>query len=173
MSDSEWETVKDKLRELVDQARIITNVTGELESAMAQGEVVAVEAWNDSYNNLIWDEQFTDSVEYMQPKDQKIFSWVCGFALSSTAGKDAPMEKAYALIDSGLSIGASQFLIEDWGYAPANADGFSVASEEALELIIVDTSDVDAWLANTIFQEVMPNLDKIVEEWELIRAKVD
>ena len=172
MSDSEWETVKDKLRELVDQARIITNVTGELESAMAQGEVVAVEAWNDSYNNLIWDEQFTDSVEYMQPKDQKIFSWVCGFALSSTAGKDAPMEKAYALIDSGLSIGAAQFLIEDWGYAPANADGFSVASEEALELIIVDTSDVDAWLANTIFQEVMPNLDKIVEEWELIRAKV-
>ena len=42
-----------------------------------------------------------------------------------------------------------------------------------IELIIVDTSDVDAWLANTIFQEVMPNLDKIVEEWELIRAKVD
>jgi hypothetical protein len=64
-------------------------------------------------------------------------------------------------------------LIEDWGYAPSNADGFGVASEEALELIIVDTSDVDAWLANTIFQETMPNLDKIVEEWELIRAKVD
>jgi len=173
MTDSEWETVKVKLRELVDQARIITNVTGELESAMAQGEVVAVEAWNDSYNNLIWDEQFTDPVEYMQPIDQKIFSWVCGFALSSTAGNEAPIEKAYALIDSGLSIQAAQFLIEDWGYAPANADGFGVASEEALELIIVDTSDVDAWLANTIFQEVMPNLDKIVEEWELIRAKVD
>ena len=29
-------------------------------------------------------------------------------------------------------------------------------------------------LANTIFQEAtMPNLEKIVEEWELIRAKVD
>ena len=48
MTDSEWEKVKDKLRALVDQARMITNVTGELESAMAQGEVVAVEAWNDS-----------------------------------------------------------------------------------------------------------------------------
>ena len=73
---------------------MITNVTGELESAMALGEVVAVEAWNDSYNNLIWDEQFTDPVEYILPKDLKIFSWVCGFALSSTAGNDAPIEKA-------------------------------------------------------------------------------
>ena len=65
------------------------------------------------------------------------------------------------------------FGLRYWGYAPSNADGFGVASEEALELIIVDTSDVDAWLANTIFQETMPNLEKIVEEWELIRAKVD
>ena len=173
MTDSEWEKVKVKMIALVDQARIITNVTGELESAMAQREVVAVEAWNDSFNNLIWDEEFTDSIEYMQPKDQKIFSWVCGFALSSTAGGEVPIEKAYALIDSGLSIGAAQFLIEDWGYAPANTDGFGVASEEALELIIVDISDIDAWLANTIFQEAnIPNFEKVVEEWELIRAKV-
>ena len=157
----------------MDQARLITNVTGELENAMAQGEVVAIEAWNDSYNNLIWDEAFNDPIEYMQPKDQKIFSWVCGFALSSTAGTDVSMDKAYALIDSGLSVGAAQFLIEDWGYAPANADGYGVADPEALELMIVDTSDVDAWLGNTIFQEVMPNLDQIVEEWELIRAGVE
>ena len=173
MTDSEWEKVKVKMIALVDQARIITKVTGELESAMAQREVVAVEAWNDSFNNLIWDEEFTDSIEYMQPKDQKIFSWVCGFALSSTAGGEVPIEKAYALIDSGLSIGAAKFLIEDWGYAPSNTDGFGVASEEALELIIVDISDIDAWLANTIFQEAnIPNFEKVVEEWELIRAKV-
>ena len=105
-----------------------------------------------AYNNLIWDEQFTDSVlNTCNLKIRKIFSWVCGFALSSTAGGEVPIEKAYALIDAGLSIGASQFLIEDWGYAPSNADGFGVASEEALELIIVDTSDVDAWLSQYHF----------------------
>ena len=37
----------------------------------------------------------------------------------------------------------------------------------------IDISDIDAWLANTIFQEAnIPNFEKVVEEWELIRAKV-
>ena len=164
MSDADWLKVQAKLKEVVANSRMVTSDPTTIQQAFASGELVAAMTWNDTYT-LMKGEGL--NVKYMrEPKDQKIFTWVCGFSLNS---KSNNVEKAYDIINDSLDMGASKYLITDWGYGTANSAAYNeFTAEEMAEMEM--PADIPSFLQGTTFQVRIPNKDKVVQVWEEIRA---
>jgi spermidine/putrescine transport system substrate-binding protein len=162
MSPAEWETVKGKLREFVGSARFISSDETSLSQGLASGEVVAAITWNQTHAAL---KKEGKPVAYMNPPGG-MFTYVCGMVLHAESKN---IEKAYALIDSGISAEAMKYQLEELNNGPANTTIFNDYTDEQLKQMGF-VRDVKAFLESGTFQVRLKNKEEIVKFWSEIRG---
>ena len=122
MSDEEFQKAADYLRAVHPNVRFYWSDAGQLDQAVASGEVTLGWGWNQSELNLIWNE--TPAV-MMRDVDKGIATWVCGYVhLKSAKQSD---EQVYDMLNALSSAASGKYIIESWGYAHANEDAFAQA----------------------------------------------
>jgi len=162
MSDDDWKKVQAKLREFVAAARFITSDDTSLSQGLASGEVVAAITWNQTHAAL---KKEGKPVAYMNPPGG-MFTYVCGFVLHAESKK---LDKAYALIDSGLSPQAQKHQLDELANGPANTTIFNDYTDEQLKEKGY-TRDVEGFLKSGTFQVRLKNKDEIVKFWTELRG---
>ncbi|HEY1837818.1 MAG TPA: extracellular solute-binding protein [Rhizomicrobium sp.] len=162
MAPDQWEKVQDKLREVVQQTRTITSDDTDLAQGLASGEIVAAMTWRITYATL---HREGKPVAYMNPPGG-IFTYVCGLVMHKDTKNVA---KALALIDSGLSDEASQYMIDHIGDMPANEAILSKLPDKTFEDLGLNR-DVEKLLKSGIFQQRLRNKEEIVNAWTEIRS---
>jgi spermidine/putrescine transport system substrate-binding protein len=162
MTPEQWKLVQDKLREFVANARFISSDETSLSQALASGEVVAAITWNQTHAAL---KRENKPVAYMNPPGG-MFTYVCGMVLHAESKN---LEKAYALIDSGIAPGAMTYQLEQLNNGPANMSIFANYTDEQLAKMGF-VRDVKSFLEAGTFQVRLKNKDEIVKFWTEIRG---
>lgn len=162
MSAQDWETVQGKLREFVANARFISSDETSLSQGLASGEVVAAITWNQTHASL---KREGKPVAFMNPPGG-MFTYVCGLVVHAEAKN---LEKAYAVIDSGLSAQAMKYQLDQLNNGPANTTIFADYTDEQLKEINF-SRDVEGFLNAGTFQVRLKNKDDIVKFWTEIRG---
>jgi spermidine/putrescine transport system substrate-binding protein len=162
MTPEQWTTLQGKLREFVENARFISSDETSLSQGLASGEVVAAITWNQTHAALKKDGK---AVGYMNPPGG-MFTYVCGMVLHAESKN---LDKAYALIDSGISKTAMKYQLEELHNGPANITIFEDYTDDQLkEMGFV--RDVESFLKAGTFQVRLKNKDEIVKFWTEIRG---
>jgi len=162
MTPAQYDQVKAKLRDLIKQTRTVTSDDTALAQGLASGELVAAMTWRATYASL---HREGKPVAYMRPPGG-IFTFVCGLVMHKDPSDEA---KAYALIDSSLSDAAALYTIEHIGDGPANETVLGKVPDKVFTDIGMPR-DVETFLKSGIFQERLPDKDKLVNDWTEIRA---
>ena len=163
MSEDQWTEVQAKLRELIANDSIITTDQSTIAQGLTSGDLIAAITWSDSWATL---KNEGVEVGFMNPADTGRFTYVCGFVLHKDAKN---IEKAYTLMDSGLSQEAAKYLVVEYSNGSANSDAMSKLTDEELNGAGLPR-DVEAFLSTGTFQVRLPNKDGIVKTWADIRA---
>lgn len=162
-------TVEDiaKLKEVMAKQRPLLRMytvdMTSLQQAMAAGEIVAAEAWNDAYAGL---KKEGVPVKYMFNPKEGISTWAVCLVLN----KDAPnVDKAYDVINSITSPEAGAFWIENKGFGHSNKEAYEKATDEQLEAAGLPR-DPDEVLKGGVFQSRMENEDLVTKMFEEMKA---
>jgi spermidine/putrescine transport system substrate-binding protein len=162
MDDAGWRRVEAKLRQLVGQVRFVASDDTSLAQGLASGELVAAMSWRIVYRTL---KAQGKPVAFMNPPGG-VFTYVCGLVIARNTANYA---KALALIDSSLSDAASDYTIRKIGDVPANSSVLAKEPDSVFASLGLPR-DVDRLLRQGIFQQPLPNKQKIVAAWSDIRA---
>ncbi len=165
MTDAEFEAASDYLRAVHQNVRFYWSDAGQLDQAIASGEVIMGWGWNQSELNLIWNE--TPAV-MMRDVDRGIATWVCGYVHPTSS--TAPTDQIYDMLDALTTAASGQYIIESWGYAHSNAEAFEIADQELIATY--GFSDVDSFFEDSLFFDaVTPELEaRMLREFERIKA---
>lgn len=166
LKEDEYDKVAEVMRELRANARFIWSDPGQLEQAVASGEVDVAWSWPNSYASLV---KQNVPVNYMLEPKEGIVTWLCGFAIPTNAG--APEEQIYDFIDALESPEAGQALVVNFGYGHANAKALELVEQERLENLGLagDPAEIveNGNLMGPMSEE---QRQRIVEMWTLIKA---
>ncbi len=165
MSDAEFQAASDFLRAIHQNVRFYWSDAGQLDQALASGEVVMGWGWNQSELNLIWNET---PAKMMRDVDKGIATWVCGYVhLKSATQSD---EQVYDMLNALSAEASGKYIIESWGYAHSNADAFKSADQSLIETY--GFADVDSFFDGSLFFDaVTPELEvRMLKEFERIKA---
>jgi spermidine/putrescine transport system substrate-binding protein len=162
MTPEQWKLVQDKLRELVANARMITSDETSLSQALASGEIVAAITWNQTHRSL---KREGKPVAFMNPPGG-MFTYLCGMVLHAETKK---LEKAYALIDSGISKAAMKYQLDELGNGPANTSILADYTDEQLKEMGM-SRDVKKFIESGTFQVRLKNKDEILKFWTDVRG---
>jgi spermidine/putrescine transport system substrate-binding protein len=164
MTDAQWQTVQGRLRALVPQLRVISADNATLEQGLASGELVAAMSWRTTFAHLNREHK---PVAYLTPPGG-IFTYVCGLVMH----KDTPNEeKALALIDAGIADDAAVFMVTKIGDEPANTEAMKQVPDAVYQNLQIPR-DLDTFLKSGIFQQPLPNKERIVTAWTEIKSGV-
>jgi spermidine/putrescine transport system substrate-binding protein len=162
MTPEQWTMVQGKLREFVANARFISSDETSLSQGLASGEVVAAITWNQTHAAL---KREGKPVAYMNPPGG-MFTYLCGMVLHAESKN---IEKAYALIDSGISPAAMKYQLEELNNGPANMSIFADYTDDQLKQMGF-VRDVKAFIESGTFQVRLKNKEEIVKFWTEIRG---
>ncbi|MFT5341638.1 MAG: spermidine/putrescine transport system substrate-binding protein [Paracoccaceae bacterium] len=165
MSDEEFQKASDFLRRLHKNIRFYWSDAGQLDQALASGEVTMGWGWNQSELNLIWNET---PAAMMRDTDKGIATWVCGYVILKSATQSE--EQIYDMLNALSDEASGKYIIESWGYAHSNADAFNSADQDLIK--IYGFADLDSFFANSLFFDaVEPTLEgKMLKEYERIKS---
>ncbi|MEY4695872.1 MAG: hypothetical protein RIT14_300 [Pseudomonadota bacterium] len=162
VTDEQFTAAADWLRSVHPNVRAYWADPAELSQLMATGEVLVSWSWNDGVA-LLQAEDFP--VGFQRMATEGASTWYCGFVNM----KDGPgsEDKAYDFINSVLSHGSAQALLDSLGYAHSNTAAMAEVSAEQLKAAYVDPVD-GTLLAQT---PVSPEFrEKMIQEFENIKA---
>ena len=162
MTPAQWEKVKAKLREVIQNVRFVSSDDTQLAQGLASGEIVAAMSWRVTYATL---HKEGKPVAYMNPPGG-MFTYVCGLVMHKNPSNEA---KALALIDSSISDRAATYTIEHIGDEPANEAALAEVPNKVFEDLGVPR-DVETFLKSGIFQKRLKNKEAIINAWTEIRA---
>ncbi len=165
LSDEQFQQASDFLRSVHPNVRFYWSDAGQMDQAMASGELEMGWAWNQSELNLIWNET---PAKMMRDIDKGIATWVCGYVhlKSSTA----PMEQVYDHLNALSDAASGKYIIESWGYPHANTEAFTISDQDLIKQYGFD--DPKAFFEGSLFFDaVTPELEvKMLKEFERIKA---
>ena len=165
LSDEQFQEASDFLRSIHPNMRFYWSDAGQLDQAMASGEIEMGWAWNQSELNLIWNEV---PAQMMRDVDRGIATWVCGYVhlQSSTT----PDDQIYDLLNALSTAESGQYIIEAWGYPHANADAYPISDQATIEAYGFD--DPNAFFEGSLFFDaVNPELEsQMLREFERIKS---
>lgn len=165
MSDAEFQAASDFLRAIHQNVRFYWSDAGQLDQALASGEIAMGWGWNQSELNLIWNET---PARMMRDVKKGIATWVCGYVhLKSSTQSD---EQVYDMLNALSAEASGKYIIESWGYAHSNADAFQSADPGLIETY--GFGDVDSFFEGSLFFDaVTPALEgRMLKEFERIKA---
>jgi spermidine/putrescine transport system substrate-binding protein len=164
MTDAQWLKVQARLRELMPQLRVISADNATLEQGLASGELVAAMSWRTTFAHLNREHK---PVAYLTPPGG-IFTYVCGLVMHKDPSNE---EKALALIDAGIADDAATFMVEKIGDEPANTQAMKQVPDKVYQELQIPR-DLDTFLKSGIFQQPLPNKDRIIAAWTEIKSGV-
>ena len=164
MDEADWVKVQAKLREMVPQLRFVSADNTALAQGLASGEIVAAMSWRTTFASLNREHK---PVAYLNPPGG-IFTYVCGLVMHKDPSNE---EKALALIDAGLADAAAVYMITTIGDEPANIEAMKTVPDSVFQTLGVPR-DLETFLKSGIFQQPLPNKEKIVASWTEIKAGV-
>ncbi|MCP5085344.1 MAG: extracellular solute-binding protein, partial [Rhodobacteraceae bacterium] len=159
MSDAEFKAASDYLRAVHQNVRFYWSDAGQLDQALASGEVAMGWGWNQSELNLIWN---GTKAAMMRGEGKGIATWVCGYVhlTSSTQSDDQVYDMLNALSDQA----SGKYILESWGYGHANKTAFDVADQATIQSY--GFGDPSNFFAGSLFFDaVEPSLEaKMLKE---------
>jgi len=165
LSDEQFEQASDYLRAVHPNIRFYWSDAGQMDQAMASGELEMGWAWNQSELNLIWNDT---PARMMRDIDKGIATWVCGYVhlKSSTT----PVDQIYDQLNALSDADSGKYIIESWGYPHANADAYAISDPELIKQYGFD--DPKAFFDGSLFFDAVdPALEaKMLKEFERIKA---
>lgn len=162
MTDEELAKVKELLIKQKPLLRFYWDSNAAVEQALASGELVASTGWNSSVVTL---KNQGVNIKFMNPKEG-IESYCCGLVFV----KGAPHpDKAYDLMDAMTQPEAGKWLIEVNGYGHSNKKAFELVGDEGLAKVNLP-KDPSIFFEKSVFQQYIPNADKVVKLYEEVRA---
>lgn len=165
MSDEQFEAASQWLRSVHPNIRFYWSDAGQLDQAIASGEVEMGWAWNQTELNLIWNET---PAKMMRDMDKGIATWVCGYVRLKSS--TMPEDQMYDMLNALSDADSGKYIIENWGYPHANADAFSVSDQELVKAYGFD-NPVSFFEGSLFFDAVKPDLEaKMLKEFERIKA---
>ena len=166
LEEADYPKVEAKFRELRDNARFIWTDPGQLEQAMASGEVDVAWGWPNSFANL--KKQGVDIGFMLKPKE-KLVTWECGLGI--LAGAKAPDEEIYDFINALTAPQSGKALVENFGYGHSNLKALAAVEPAKLEGLGL-AGDANAMIQGGNLLGPMPEeqRQKLVEMWSLIKA---
>jgi len=165
MTDAEFEKASDFLRSVHPNVRFYWSDAGQLDQAMASGEVDMGWGWNQSELNLIWNN--TPAI-MMKDVDKGIATWVCGYVHLTSSTQ--PDEQIYDMLNALSSADSGKYILESWGYGHANAEAFPMVDQALLESYGFHKTD-EFFEGSLFFDAVEPKLEaKMLKEFERIKA---
>ncbi|MFW8635126.1 extracellular solute-binding protein [Cribrihabitans pelagius] len=165
MSGAEFQKASDFLRQVHPNVRFYWSDAGQLDQALASGEVLMGWGWNQSELNLIWNET---PAKMMRDVDRGIATWVCGYVhLKSATQSD---EQVYDMLNALTAEASGKYILENWGYGHSNAEAFEAADQALIETY--GFADVDSFFEGSLFFDaVNPELEgRMLKEFERIKA---
>jgi spermidine/putrescine transport system substrate-binding protein len=165
LSDAQFKEASDFLRSIHPNVRFYWSDAGQMDQAMASGELDMGWAWNQSELNLIWNEV---PAKMMRDIDKGIATWVCGYVhlKSSTT----PMDQVYDLLNALSEPASGKYIIESWGYPHANAEAFAMSDQDLIKQYGFDNPKA-FFDGSLFFDAVTPELEvKMLKEFERIKA---
>lgn len=165
MTDEQFQAASDFLRSVHPNVRFYWADAGQMDQAMASGELDMGWAWNQSELNLIWNG--TDA-RMMRDVDKGVATWVCGYVhlKSSTT----PTDQVYDLLNALGAPASGKYIIENWGYPHSNEEAYSISDQEIIKQYGFDNPQA-FFEGSLFFDAVNPELEvKMLQEFERIKA---
>ena len=165
LSEEQFKMASDFLRSVHPNVRFYWADAGQMDQAMASGELEMGWAWNQSELNLISN---GTPAKMMRDIDKGIATWVCGYVYMKSS--TAPEEQVYDLLNALTTAESGKYIINSWGYPHSNAKAFDVADQELVMRYGFD--DPSSFFEGSLFFDaVEPELDaKMLKEFERIKA---
>jgi spermidine/putrescine transport system substrate-binding protein len=164
MTDADFEKVGELMRKQRDLTKFYWKGEGEVQQALASGEVVAATGWNSTYATL--KKQGVD-VGFMVPKEG-MPTWVDAYVMIK--GGPAPEQEKYDFLDAVMSAEAGALIIEELGYGAANKKSWEIADAKAVESLGV--GDVQSTVDAGMWSKAVPTdvKDKMVDLLNRVKA---
>jgi spermidine/putrescine transport system substrate-binding protein len=166
LADDEYDKVAEVMRKLRDNARFIWTDPGQLEQAVASGEVDAAWSWPNSFASL---QKQDVPVGFMLEPKEGLVTWLCGFTVPATS--DASEEQVYDFINALEAPESGKALVENFGYGHANAKALELVDTATLEGLGL-AGDPNETIQNGNLMGPMPEQQRqrIVDMWTLIKS---
>ncbi len=165
LNDAQFKEASDFLRSVHPNVRFYWSDAGQLDQAMASGELELGWAWNQSELNLIWNET---PAKMMRDIDKGIATWVCGYVhlKSSTT----PVDQIYDHLNALSEAASGKYIIENWGYPHANAEAYPISDQDLIAQYGFD--DPEAFFDGSLFFDAVdPAVEaKMLKEFERIKS---
>lgn len=165
LTDAQFEEASAFLREVHKNVRLYWTDNTDLSQALASGEVDLAWAWNETATTLQAESQ---PVAIKKDTKEGLSTWVCGY--SRLKGAEGSPDLAYDYLNAVTDPAVAAYMVESWGYGHSNAKG--MAAVDAGVLADKGYADVDAFVANTLFQAPIPTelRQKMIAEFEKIKS---
>ncbi len=165
MSDKEFKAASDFLRKVHQNVRFYWADAGQLDQALAAGEVLMGWGWNQSELNLIWN---GTKAAMMRGTGKGIATWVCGYVHLKTSTQSD--DQIYDMLNALSDQASGKYILESWGYGHANAKAFEVADKATIEPY--GFGDPASFFSGSLFFDaVEPSLEaRMLKEFERIKA---
>ncbi len=165
MNDEEFKKASDFLRAVHPNVRFYWSDAGQLDQAMADGEILKGWAWNQSELNLAGNNV---PAVMMRDVSKGIATWVCGYVhLNGSKQSD---DQVYDMLNALSSAATGKYIVEAWGYAHANAAGLAQVDAATLSGYGFDQAE-EFFTKGLFFDAVEPKLEqKMLKEFERIKA---
>nr|WP_298102585.1 ABC transporter substrate-binding protein [uncultured Shinella sp.] len=165
MTDAQFQEASAFLREVHKNVRLYWTDNTDLSQAMASGEVDLAWAWNETATTLQAESQ---PVAIKKDTKEGLSTWVCGYV--RLKGGEASPDLAYDYLNAVTDPAVAAYMVESWGYGHSNAKGMAAVDPKILK--DKGYADVDAFVANTLFQSPMPTelRQKMIAEFEKIKS---
>ncbi|MGB3813439.1 MAG: extracellular solute-binding protein [Shinella sp.] len=165
MTDAQFAEASAFLREVHKNVRLYWTDNTDLSQALASGEVDLAWAWNETATTLQAESQ---PVAIKKDTQEGLSTWVCGYV--RLKGAEASADLAYDYLNAVTEPAVAAYMVESWGYGHSNAKGMAAVDPKILAE--KGYADVDAFVANTLFQSPMPTelRQKMIAEFEKIKS---
>lgn len=157
------EAITQKLIELKPNLLTYWTDYTEIVQLMSSGDVwIAANAWPDSF--LVLREQGIP-VEYLTPVEGRM-GYICGYGISAKAQN---LDLAYDYLNALTNVEAMAFLVDYYGYGPANAAALAQADPETVNLLQLNDPAI---LEKTVFYESLTaeQRETVVTNWDRVKA---
>lgn len=165
LTDEQFKDASDFLRSVHPNVRFYWSDAGQMDQAMASGELDMGWAWNQSELNLIWN---GTPAKMMRDVDKGVATWVCGYVHLKSS--DTPEDQVYDLLNALSEPASGKYIIENWGYPHANAEAYPISDQATITQYGFD--DPNAFFEGSLFFDAVdPELEsKMLKEFERIKA---
>ena len=167
MTDEEVAKTKELMVKQRPLLRYYSNDNTGWQQALASGELVAADSWNDTILNL--QKQGIPSM-FMIPKEGPM-TWTCGIAMTSWVTPE--MEPlVYDLINTYLSPETGVYWIENFGMGHSNKNVYAKIAPEELTKRGLTPDNIDAYIAAGHFQATIKNEPVLQAMYEEVKAGI-